>query len=103
TLAHAELTAIARANEINSSWRLENCTLYVTLDPATTCAGATRQSRIKRVVYAATDYNSGCAGPFMISLVDDKFTDRVDSMTGVKKKERIALLTNFFKTLRNKK
>src|SRR5690625_3760375 len=58
TLAHAELTAIARANEINSSWRLENCTLYVTLEPCPMCAGAIIQYRIKSVVYVSLDYKS---------------------------------------------
>jgi len=103
TLAHAELTAIARANEINSSWRLENCTLYVTLEPCPMCAGAIIQSRIKRVVYGASDYKSGCAGTLMNLLVDERFNHQVDLTTGVKQKETSALLTNFFKTLRNKK
>lgn len=103
TLAHAELTAIARANEINSSWRLENCTLYVTLEPCPMCAGAIIQSRIKRVVYGASDYKSGCAGTLMNLLVDKRFNHQVDLTTGVKQKETSALLTNFFKTLRNKK
>src|SRR5690625_860785 len=103
TLAHAELTAIARANEINTSWRLENWTLYVTLEPCPMCAVAIIQSRIQRVVYGASDYKSGCAGTLMNILVDKKINHQVDLTTGVKQKETSALLTNFFKTLRNKK
>src|SRR5699024_5205846 len=103
TFAHAELTAIARANEINSSRRLEDCTLYVTLEPRPMCPGAIIQSRIKRVVYGASDYKSGCAGTLMNLLVDERFNHQVDLTTGVKQKETSALLTNFFKTLRNKK
>src|SRR5699024_12519888 len=103
TLAHEELTTIAGANEINSSWRLENCTLYVKLEPCPMCAGAIIQSRIKRVVYGASYYKSGCAGTLMNLLVDERFNHQVDLTTGVKQKETSALLTNFFKTLRNKK
>src|SRR5699024_10885665 len=103
TLAHAELTAIARANEINSSWRLENCTLYVTLEPCLMCAGAFIQSRIQRVVYGALDNKSVCSGTLMNLLVDERFNHQVDLTNGVKQKETSALLTNFFKTLRNKK
>src|SRR5699024_5841662 len=103
TLAHAELTAIARANDINTSWRLENSTLYVTSEPCPMCAGAIIQCRINRVVYGASDYKSGCAGTLMNLLVDERFKHQVDLTTGVKQKETSALLTNFFKTLRNKK
>ncbi len=103
TLAHAELTAIGRANKVNSSWRLEDCTLYVTLEPCPMCAGAIVQSRIKRVVYGASDYKSGCAGTLMNLLDDERFNHQVDLTTGVKQKETSALLTNFFKQLRNKR
>src|SRR5699024_12545061 len=84
TLDHAELAAIARANEINSSWRLDNCTLYVILETSPMCAGAIIQSRIKRVVYGASDYKSGCAGTLMNLLVDERFNHQVDLTTGVK-------------------
>src|SRR5699024_11126937 len=103
TLAHSELTAMDRPNEINSSRRLENCKLYVTLDPCHIFALGIIQSRIKRVVYGASDYKSGCAGTLMNLLVDERFNHQVDLKTGVKQKETSALLTNFFKTLRNKK
>lgn len=103
TLAHAELTAIARANKINSSWRLEECTLYVTLEPCQMCAGAIVQSRLKRVVYGASDYKSGCAGTLMNLLDDERFNHQVSLTRGVKQKETSALLTNFFKQLRDNK
>ncbi len=102
-LAHAELTAIARANQVKSSWRLEGCTLYVTLEPCPMCAGAIIQSRIKRVVYGASDYKSGCAGTLMNLLDDTRFNHQVELTKGVKEKETSALLTNFFKKLREKK
>lgn len=103
TLAHAELTAIARANKVNSSWRLEECTLYVTLEPCQMCAGAIVQSRLKRVVYGAADFKSGCAGTLMNLLDDERFNHQVNLTKGVKQKETSALLTNFFKQLRDKK
>ena len=103
TLAHAELTAIARANKIKSSWRLEDCTLYVTLEPCPMCAGAIVQSRLKRVVYGASDYKSGCAGTLMNLLDDPRFNHQVIVTSGVKQKETSYLLTNFFKQLRSKK
>lgn len=102
-LAHAELIAIGRANKIKSSWRLEDCTLYVTLEPCPMCAGAIVQSRLKRVVYGASDYKSGCAGTLMNLLNDERFNHQVDLTTGVKQKETSALLTTFFKQLRDKK
>lgn len=101
-LAHAELTAIYRANKIKSSWRLEDCTLYVTLEPCPMCAGAIVQSRLKRVVYGASDYKSGCAGTLMNLLDEKRFNHQVELTTGVKQKETGALLTNFFKELRKK-
>src|SRR5699024_7672272 len=62
SLSHAELIAIVEANKKIGSWRLEDCTLYVTLEPCPMCAGAIVQSRIKRVVYGASDPKAGCAG-----------------------------------------
>lgn len=103
TLAHAELTAIDRANKIRSSWRLEDCTLYVTLEPCAMCAGAIVQSRIKRVVYGASDYKSGCAGTLMNILEEDRFNHQVEVTKGVKQEETSELLTQFFKKLRKNK
>ncbi|ENH98474.1 hypothetical protein J416_00170 [Gracilibacillus halophilus YIM-C55.5] len=65
TSSHAEMLAIDKANETMGSWRLEDCTLYVTLEPCPMCAGAILQSRIARVVYGANDPKAGCAGRYL--------------------------------------
>lgn len=100
TLSHAELTAIAEANKSVGSWRLEECTLYVTLEPCPMCAGAIVQSRIKRVVYGARDPKAGCAGTLMNLLVDDRFNHQVDVTPGVLEQECGGLLKDFFTQLR---
>lgn len=102
TLSHAELIAIAEANKVIGSWRLEECTLYVTLEPCPMCAGAIIQSRIKRIVYGAHDPKSGCVGSLMNLLVDDRFNHQVDVTHGVLKQECSMLLKDFFNTLRQK-
>src|SRR5690625_958282 len=71
-LSHAELIAIDKANQVVGSWRLEDCTLYVTLEPCPMCAGAIIQSRIKRVVFGATDPKAGCAGTLMNLLNEEQ-------------------------------
>lgn len=103
TLAHAELIAIERANSYLKSWRLEDCTLYVTLEPCAMCAGAIVQSRIKRVVYGATDPKAGCAGTLMNLLEEDRFNHQVNLEKGVLEEACSALLTNFFKKIRQEK
>lgn len=103
TLSHAELIVIAEANKVIGSWRLEDCTLYVTLEPCPMCAGAIVQSRIKRVVYGARDPKSGCAGSLMNLLVDDRFNHQVDVEQGVLEQECSSLLKDFFNELRQKK
>lgn len=103
TLSHAELIAIEKANGIIGSWRLEDCTLYVTLEPCPMCAGAIVQSRIKRVVFGATDHKSGCAGTIVNLLQEERFNHQVEINSGVLQEECSALLTAFFRTLRLKK
>lgn len=103
TLSHAELIAIQQANKEIGSWRLEDCTLYVTLEPCPMCAGAIVQSRIKRVVYGAVDPKAGCAGTLMNLLDDQRFNHQVEVTSGVLEKECSLLLTNFFKALRQRK
>src|SRR5699024_6018386 len=83
TLSHAELIAIQQANEIVGSWRLEDCILYVTLEPCPMCAGAIVQSRITRVVYGATDPKAGCAGTLMNILQEEQFNHQVEITKGV--------------------
>ncbi len=103
TLSHAELVAIKEANKKIGSWRLEDCTLYVTLEPCPMCAGAIVQSRIKRVVYGANDPKAGCAGTLMNLLDESRFNHRVEVTKGVLEKECSSLLTSFFRELRKQK
>mgnify|MGYP001293271241 CR=1 FL=1 len=103
TLAHAELAAIKEANKKIGSWRLEDCTLYVTLEPCPMCAGAIIQSRIKRVVYGAKDPKAGCAGTLMNLLDENRFNHQAELTTGVLEEECSTLLTSFFRELRKQK
>lgn len=103
TLAHAEMIAIGQANKSLNSWRLEGATLYVTLEPCQMCAGALIQSRIKRVVYGASDYKAGCAGSLMNLLEENPFNHQVEVTPGVLREETSLMLTHFFKALRKKK
>lgn len=101
-LSHAELIAIQNANQKLGSWRLEDCTLYVTLEPCQMCAGAIVQARVKRVVFGAYDPKAGCAGTLMNLLDDPRFNHQVELTTGVLKEECGELLTGFFRKLRKK-
>ncbi|WP_411954391.1 tRNA adenosine(34) deaminase TadA [Alkalibacillus sp. S2W] len=103
SVAHAEMIAIEAANQQIGSWRLEDCTLYVTLEPCPMCAGAIVQSRIPHVVYGATDPKAGCAGTLMNLLDDDRFNHRATVTSGVKEAECASLLTDFFRRLRKQK
>ncbi|MDQ0158420.1 tRNA adenosine(34) deaminase TadA [Alkalibacillus salilacus] len=103
SVAHAEMLAIEAANQHVGSWRLEDCTLYVTLEPCPMCAGAIVQSRIPHVVYGATDPKAGCAGTLMNLLDDDRFNHRATVTSGVKEAECASLLTDFFRRLRKQK
>ena len=103
TLSHAELLAMEEANKYIGSWRLEDCTLYVTLEPCPMCAVAIVQSRIKRVVYGATDPKAGCAGTLMNLLDEKRFNHQVEMKAGVMEAECRTLLTDFFRALRKAK
>lgn len=103
TLSHAELIAIEEANEKIGSWRLEDCTLYVTLEPCPMCAGAIIQARIKRVVYGTPDPKAGCAGTLFNLLEEPRFNHQVELKSGVLKEKCSNLLKDFFKTLRERK
>lgn len=102
-LLHAEMIAIEKACERLNSWRLEDCTLYVTLEPCPMCAGAIVQSRIPRVCYGAADKKSGCAGTLMNLLTDERFNHRAEVKQGLLESECASLLQMFFKRLREKK
>ena len=103
TLSHAELIAIQEANDHIGSWRLEDCTLYVTLEPCPMCAGAIIQSRIPRVVYGASDKKAGCGGTLMDLFHVEGFNHQVDVTSGVLADECGSMLTSFFRELRGKK
>lgn len=100
---HAELSAIQIACATMGSWRLEETTLYVTLEPCPMCAGAILQSRIPRVVYGARDPKGGCVHSLYELLNDERFNHEADVTEGVLAEECGALLTNFFRALREKK
>lgn len=101
--AHAEILAIEEACRKTGSWRLEGAELYVTLEPCPMCAGAIIMSRIKRVVYGASDPKGGCAGTFMNLLEDERFNHQSEVAPGVLVDECGRLLTDFFQQLRQKR
>lgn len=101
--AHAELLAIEQACSTTESWRLEECTLYVTLEPCPMCAGAIVQSRIERVVYGASDMKAGCCGTLMNLLDEPRFNHQCPVTSGVLAEDTGKLLTDFFRQLRAKK
>ena len=102
-LAHAEITAIRKASKKLGDWRLEECTLYVTLEPCQMCAGAIIQSRMTRVVVGCMNPKAGCAGS-VLNLLDVKaFNHQAELTTGVLEEECSALMTGFFRELRERK
>lgn len=100
TLSHAELIAIRKASRRIGDWRLEECVLYVTLEPCQMCAGAIVQARIPRVVMACMNPKAGCAGSVLNILNMPEFNHQVDVTRGVLEEECSTLLTRFFKELR---
>lgn len=103
TLAHAELTAIKKAAKKCGDWRLEDCTMYITLEPCPMCAGAIVQSRMKKVVLAAMNPKAGCAGSVLNLLQMQGFNHQVEIERGILEEECSGMLSNFFKELRGKK
>jgi|SRR5690625_1008852 len=103
TLSHAELIAIERANQMIGSWRLEDCTLYVTVEPCPMCAGAIVQSRIKRVVFGAPDPKAGCAGTIINLLQMDLFNHQTEVTSGILMSESQTIIKQFFKNIRKRK
>ncbi|MDD6481371.1 MAG: tRNA adenosine(34) deaminase TadA [Lachnospiraceae bacterium] len=102
-LAHAELAAIKKASKKTGDWRLEDCTLYVTLEPCQMCAGAIVQSRIKRVVIASMNAKAGCAGSILNLLQMSEFNHQVEITRGVLEEECSGMLSQFFRELRARK
>jgi len=99
-LMHAEIVAISKACKKLKSWRLEDCELYVTLEPCPMCAGAIIQSRIKKVFFGAFDKKAGCAGSTFDLFEKGKFNHDVEVTGGVLREDCAALLKTFFKELR---
>ena len=102
-VTHAELMAIQQACEKVGSWRLEETTLYVTLEPCPMCAGAILQSRIPRVVYGARDMKAGCVDSLYRLLNDSRFNHECEVTEGVLAEECGQILTEFFRALRERK
>ena len=102
-LAHAEISAIRKASKKLEDWRLEECTLYVTLEPCQMCAGAIVQSRMKKVVIATMNPKAGCAGSVLNLLQMAAFNHQVEIEKGVLEEECSTMLSDFFLELREKK
>ena len=105
TLSHAELSAIRKASKVMGDWRLEDCTMYVTLEPCQMCAGAIVQARMKRVCIGCMSPKSGCAGSILNLLNVPQFNHQVEITQGILEQECSEMLSNFFIELRarNKK
>lgn len=100
TLAHAEIIAIRKAGKIIGDWRLEDCVMYVTLEPCPMCAGAIVQARIPRVVMGTMNSKAGCAGSVINILQLEKFNHQVEIEKGVLQEECQKIMQDFFKELR---
>ena len=100
TLAHAEITAINKASKKMGDWRLEDCTLYVTLEPCQMCAGAIVQARITEVVMGTMNPKAGCCGSILNILDMPQFNHQVRVKRGVLEEDCSSMLTSFFKELR---
>ena len=98
--AHAEIVALRNASEKLGSWRLDDLTIVVTLEPCAMCAGAILQSRIKRLVFAAWDEKAGAVGSVMDVIRDPRSLTKVEVITGIMEKECSEVLKDFFNTKR---
>ena len=98
--AHAEIVALRNASEKFGSWRLDDLTIVVTLEPCAMCAGAILQSRVKRLVFAAWDEKAGAVGSVMDVIRDPRALSKVEVITGIMEKECSEVLKDFFNTKR---
>ncbi|MDD6401239.1 MAG: tRNA adenosine(34) deaminase TadA [Lachnospiraceae bacterium] len=103
TLAHAEILAIKKASKVLEDWRLEECTMYVTLEPCQMCAGAIVQARIPKVVIGCMNKKAGCAGSIIDMFSVKEFNHQVEKRVGVMEVECSLMLKDFFRELRQKK
>ncbi len=102
TLAHAEITAINKASKVIGDWRLEDCTLYVTLEPCQMCAGAIVQARIPEVVMGCMNPKAGCGGSILNILEMPEFNHQVNVTRGILETDCSAILKVFFTQLRER-
>lgn len=102
-LAHAELLAMSKACKKAGDWRLEDCTMYITLEPCQMCAGAIVQARIPRVVIGSMNPKAGCGGSILNLLQMKEFNHQVEVTRGVLEEECSEMLSAFFRKLRQKK
>ena len=100
TLSHAELNAIRKASKKLGDWRLDDCEMYVTLEPCQMCAGAIVQSRIKKVYIGCMNPKAGCAGSILNLLQVEKFNHQVEIEQGILEEECSTIMKSFFKKLR---
>lgn len=103
TLSHAELNAIRKASKKLGDWRLEDCEMYVTLEPCQMCAGAVVQARIKKVYIGCMNPKAGCAGSILNLLQVEKFNHQVEIEEGILEEECSTLMKDFFRKLRKKR
>ena len=103
TLSHAELNAIKKASKMLGDWRLDDCEMFVTLEPCQMCSGAIVQSRIKKVYIGCMNGKAGCAGSVLNLLQVEKFNHQVEIETGILEQECSTMLSDFFKRLRESK
>ena len=102
-LGHAEITAIKKASKYLGDWRLEQCTMYITLEPCQMCSGAIVQARIPRVIIGSMNPKAGCAGSIINLLQMQQFNHQVEIKKGILEDECTSLLTSFFQELRELK
>ena len=100
--AHAEIIAIKKASEILNNWRLDDCEMYITLEPCQMCAGAIVQARIKKVYMGAMNPKAGCAGSVLDLLHVPKFNHQVETYSGILGEECSTMLSEYFRRLRKK-
>lgn len=103
TTSHAEMNAIRKASKKLQDWRLEGCTMYITLEPCQMCAGAIVQARVSKVVIGSMNPKAGCAGSVLNLLEMEQFNHQVDVTRGVLEEDCSQMLADFFKELREEK
>lgn len=103
TISHAEINAIRKASRKLGDWRLEGCTIYITLEPCQMCAGAIVQARITRAVIGSMNAKAGCAGSILNLLEMEQFNHQVEVERGVLQEECSTMLSAFFRNLREQK